>query len=535
MKPLRSLSAFLLIFMAVPFFARIHAAEEVEPLQLYELSHSINTTEFLGDGSQDQSFYCSAGYPSLHLQAEDAARYPALEEQFGLLEEGCSSKIRNMASETYETALSMAEADPEGTQYQNFESLIRLYFSRADSLICSFIEMDSGYFGTHTLSERKYGHTLYTQTGEPVPLQDVLADPSAAIPLIEEGLREILSDDEMTGASETLAGYFDLALNDPDALSEDPVLSRITWTLSPFGVSFYFTDNALAFRDGTIKIDLSRAEHPGLFTGLCTQLPGSWSMDLLCNADLSEAYHVDLNGDGSSEELLLIPQYNPEWYAYSSLDIRCGQNSLSHDLYGYWMNAHLLKTGAGNWALYVQLAMDNDYEQLEVFTIDAATGQASHAGTVDGGVTRDLWSWENEDTSGTNVENAFRFTDPENMKLYKRSDMFSTLEVTLPCHAGEDGLPVPDSAWYSYSEDKELTAKQDFSLILVQEDGTETGEVPITAGEVLTFCRTDLENWVDFSKQDGTLCRAYRDESIWPQCINGVSVTDLFDGTIFAG
>ena len=106
------------------------------------------------------------------------------------------------------------------------------------------------------------------------------------------------------------------------------------------------------------------------------------------------------------------------------------------------------------------------------------------------------------------------------------------------CHLGEDGLPVPETDYYTVvNGGYQFTVLTPFRASTVDPKTEKILEKGVTVkkGEVLTLVRSNNGSWVELTAKDGTLYRVEIDSSDWPRTIDGKDISDIFDGLIFAG
>ena len=179
--------------------------------------------------------------------------------------------------------------------------------------------------------------------------------------------------------------------------------------------------------------------------------------------------------------------------------------------------------------LYADLTGDNDYHSLEIF--DLSGGEAVYVDSLQAGCSV-LYDDE------TNQAGTCLITDPSSFILAVRGGDISTYSMSRVCHLGEDGLPVPETDYYTVvSGGYQFTVLTPFKASTVDPETREILEKAVTVkkGEVLTLLRSNNGSWVELTAEDGTLYRVEIDSSDWPRTIDGKDISDIFDGLIFAG
>ncbi len=452
-------------------------------------------------------------YDQIALSAESAEAYPDLAEALGDL----SSRTAEQMQEDYESyrqaALESDETGDEGyaMQFQN-----RFTVGRADekalSIRCHYLSFTGGGHAFAFTGAENFD----AGTGKLLALSDISPDPAALLEKASENLRKWCEDREVE-------------LFDPEGLSgavqEMYESGDLNWSLDPDGISLFFAPYSIApYAAGELTARVFFEESPDLFTGDLCRPQETWGMSLYERQSAS----ADLDGDGSPEEISFSTDRD-EYDTVTGFHISVDGKDYPFDLYGYGIRAFLLHGAGGKTMLYADISGDNDYHSLEIF--DLSGGEVLQAQTLQAGCSV-LYNDE------TNQAGTCLITDPSSFDLAVRGGDISTYSMSRVCHLGEDGLPVPETDYYTViSRGYQFTVLTPFTASTVDPETEEILEKGVTVrkGEVLTLVRSDNGSWVELEGKDGTLYRVEIDSSDWPRTIDGKDISDIFDGLIFAG
>lgn len=249
-------------------------------------------------------------------------------------------------------------------------------------------------------------------------------------------------------------------------------------------------------------------DYPNLLNARYSQVPDQYYMKIPVNSETEvngKQLHVETQLDSGNSISTIFVQY--------------GDKSVSFDYHAYDLDCYVVTANSGHF-LYVNLATDNEWEELFVVDLDedTLTSRKFDAGIHDAVL-----------------------TDPENMVLTARTGLMSTSEVVRPFHVGEHGVPVNNTRFWLYTglEDvppRVLTLKQNVTLdVLDSLESDTTHEEAFQTGDTFTLFRTDNDKIVDAQTADGRYVRFTVDNSDWPEIVNGqYTVEDIFDNTLFA-
>ena len=455
----------------------------------------------------------SLEYDQAALSAESARAYPQLAQAL----EEMSARIAGQMTRDYEDSRDMALEDEnagDGGNAYRFEN--KFTVGRADekavSIRTCYVSFTGGAHGfTFTGAEN-----FDVRTGKRLALSDISPDPGSLLDRACENLKKWCEEKKV-------------GLYEPDAL-RDTVEEMyeegdLNWSLDPDGISLFFAPYSIApYAAGQLTARVLFSESPDLFSGDLCVLPETWGMSLY----EWQSVYADLNGDGSPEEISLACSRD-EYDTITGLSVFIDDDTYSFDRYGYGLKAFLLHGAGGKTMLYVQLAGDNDYQSLDIF--DLTEGEVTYKDTLQAGCSV-LYDDE------TNQAGTCLITDPSSFVLAARGGDISTYSMSRVCHMGEDGMPVPETEYYTVvSGGYQFTVLTPFKAATVDPETEKIMEKGVTVkkGEVLTLVHSDNGSWVELTGKDGTLYRVEIDSSDWPRTIDGKDISDIFDGLIFAG
>ncbi len=474
---------------------------EVEPVVKEE--YLKITRDYVYDSCYEETMIMYGHYNTLNLESTE---YPELtkavnsynallsnEMQAGMdkLEEWGLDEYREYGAESF-----------RGPYVLENDSYIR----RADSEVLSVIENVYEYAGgAH--GNKFFGYVnIDVATGEDLALEDVIVEFRLLPGILETELREKYPEVEYWNDSlySMLAEYV-------EPTSED-YQPTFTWTLDYEGVTFYFSDYEISsYVDGTQQVTLTYSEYPSIFNekffvggaekNYVLQLPDSWRVS-----------DVDLYGDGKRDYISVCRNYTGERDNSDSYDVTVNGNTLTQDIYCYDLDTYLVKS-EGDYYLYVQRTMENDYRTVNVFKITDTSVES--VGEFEGGVEM--------------------FTNSKEFQVSKRFDILSTYHALADCYVGEDGLPVEYNNIYKVAGDVILTSTVDMTVDLIDEQGNLLGSsYTFPAGTTYRFIATDGASTVDVEMSDGQRGRFYV-ESGWPTTVNGINAEELFEMLYYAG
>ncbi len=462
---------------------------------------------------EERGLVASLEYDQMALSGDQAGAFPELAAALAEMSGRDAEQMKEEYEKYKDTALESDETGDEG-YVMRFEK--KYTVGRADdkavSIRTHYVSMTGGAHGFSFTGAENFD----ARTGKLLALSDISPDPAALLDRACDNLKK--------WCEERNVGLFDpdgLRASVEEMFEED----SLNWALDPDGISLFFAPYSIApYAAGELTARVLFSENPELFTGdMCSQAD-TWGRSLY---EWQSAF-ADLDGDGSPEEISVASDRD-EYDTVTGLCIYIGDQEYTFDKYGYGLRTFLLHGAGGKTMLYADLTGDNDYHSLEIF--DLSGGEAVYVDSLQAGCSV-LYDDE------TNQAGTCLITDPSSFILAVRGGDISTYSMSRVCHLGEDGLPVPETDYYTVvSGGYQFTVLTPFKASTVDPETREILEKAVTVkkGEVLTLLRSNNGSWVELTAEDGTLYRVEIDSSDWPRTIDGKDISDIFDGLIFAG
>ena len=160
-----------------------------------------------------------------------------------------------------------------------YEHTEDICFRRTDSLALSFLENNSSYEGGVHGTYGVIGRNFDAKTGKELQLEDVITDRKGMAEAVKAQLRFDYPKASFMESGSTLMEEM------VDQMMEDDTIS---WTLDPWGLSFYFNPYQIgSYAEGIFTATILFSEHPELFCqdeyhyGPCWRGPGSYAIDII--------------------------------------------------------------------------------------------------------------------------------------------------------------------------------------------------------------------------------------------------------------
>ena len=457
----------------------------------------------------DNEELCEVTYPSVRLTNDDEMFYGELENKL----EKRNAEWKRYAEEVYAQFCEEAPARKaeQGEYFGYYTDSEKLYVARADSTILS---LGSTYYMYAGGAHGMYGYKAYNYdaaTGKSLSIRDVASDYTTLVEKLVDMLHE---------------KYPDLSMMDEIDMVSEGYADNLVWTLGYDGIRFYFDPYALAsYAEGAQKIFIPFAGNEGLFKEKYLTTPDAWGIGLPDDGTEIEM-EMDPDGDGTLDVLRLTIVKDNEYDQIDGIAIDYnGKKCAQQELWSYGCTPTLIRTG-GKLFLYLEMRYDNDYRGNYIF---ALSGDAPEM-VEDTALFRNFY-YDEEAEQGYTDE----ISDPEYICFDVDTDLLSTLDGYVFCSIGSDGRPVPEHEWYTLKSGRDLTLKKELTLMGVTEEGQETQEYTLPAGEILSLERTDNSLWTDAFTEDGHLVRITLDSKEWPRTIGGTDIEEIFDGMMYAG
>lgn len=473
-------------------------------------------TRYIWEGDTDKDLvYASGNHTTLRLTADSQELYPELSESLDTYMTAYTDRVNQAISEYIKTLKedpAMEEYTPEG--YVTWD---KLYVRRSDHGVLSvlrFSYVDSG--GAHGL----YGYeslNLDASTGDALTLEDVIADTGLLGQRIKEELLDRYGKD---------AFFDDMADTiDKEIKGEDDY--KLTWTLDPQGISFYFNLYEISpYASGIQTVSLLYDREYDLFTGRYLPEEGGYLCEVPTNLD----YFTDVDRDGKTDRVEISYSGDQEMGDISGLMIRVNEQELNiEDYYCYDVRPRLVYAPDGAVYLYVWRSMDNDYVSMSIF--DLSSGTPVSIEEMDLSEAR-LFTEE----KGSDYDSYIHtLTDPGNMLLSTRFDLMSTYDAGRTYHVSGAPTPVSEENYYMILRNLTLNSRKEIVADLVDEAGNVTESArKIPSGTTFKLYRTDGKELVDALLEDGRIVR-FTVTGDFPQTVNGSNAEEVFEELFYAG
>ena len=378
----------------------------------------LEMTKYFGQQTEwdEEILLAFSEYSGADLSDAEKAEYPALSS---VLAETRNMLVRSMEDE-YDNLLADAKDDQAFLGADSFvtkESVVDEQIRRADSVAVSLLTESFLVYG-NIYGRYMNGTTYDTETGKQLKISDVIADMSDIPAIVKKELQ-----------SHMWNGYFssDTAVED---YFRDTSEDGIRWTLDYNGVTFYFAGGDVAeYTEGPLVATVTFAEYPELFHEKYMAAPEAYIVEL----PLEYSFLTDLDGDGTSEELYIVPFSEETGYEAIGIYTDTDTNYYYTEFPALTMyrtggyNPYYVKTADGRHYLYI-FADGNELasHDMKLRVIDITGGEFREVG--------DMYAAPGY----IPVDCSYALTDPDNMML----ENFETQQEAVLYCIGSDGMPV---------------------------------------------------------------------------------------------
>ena len=340
-----------------------------------------------------------------------AEQYPDLASSINSISDFYEVNIleqNDMYAESAEEALSSGE--------ENFETYIfnlNVYVRRADSVAVSILHDSYDYYGIDAERRSFWGENFNTETGETIYLSDVVTDMKEFAKVVEAQLFSDFGADVFYSDT-IIEEYF-----------EEYGADGSHWTLEYNGVTIYFDDGDIAGSGvGDISVTIEFEDYPELFKEKYTAGPEAYIVGL----PMKSTFYTDLDGDGSSEELIIADSYEGDFGIDRTLSlcISTPETDYTEKLPANGCEAYYVKTADDRNYLYVLVELE---AQTELYTFKITNTAINKVGK------QSISPHYSDQTVSV-------LTDPDNMHF----DIFGNADVEPVGDdfftVGYDGMPV---------------------------------------------------------------------------------------------
>ncbi len=453
-----------------------------------------------GWNSDDYNYSAHITAPEITLETEGFDALAKAVNNYGMSMQkfATDNDLRDMTNMCKE--MQAANPEPNDSVYMVTEYTTTV--NRADSVVVSFLTQQYvDYAGAHPGSVFTT-KTFDSVTGEALDIYDVVADDQI------DGLPGLIAD-------ALLEKYEDVDFYEPENLENTiynmlGMNSDLTYTLDYLGISFYFSAYELApYAYGAQFVTFRYDDYPDLVNEKYQETTDNfiYPLNLYGENELPDGRHLDLS----------LVTFGEQYEDGCSLEMDLDGNHTSYEIYdAFDMTPWLLHCNDRDY-MYLEWSTYGDYALLSIFDLNGSEAQFVQEYTA--------WFLGSP-------------TDPENLKLYNRGDLLSTVGIYRYYTIGSDGVPEAKTDYHYVSSDLSLTLKKDLTCQCrsdfdAPEDYTEE---KLAKGTKITFyAQNEDEGWVDFMLSDGRFVRIYVDASDYPRTVDGVDINDVFNDLFWAG
>ncbi|MCR5733925.1 MAG: RsiV family protein [Lachnospiraceae bacterium] len=470
------------------------------------------------------------------LSPDSADMFPELSEA---LEENCEESFEayNEEKDEYvEAASEHYEDEPDFFEYGSYENNTAILLRRLDDKVFSFAEGWNAYEGGAHGIYTEYGRTFDVKTGEELELTDIFPDTDGLEDVICEKLLEKYDEEIFFDLEESITHYdaeaTEYQSNDDDEEYDENYICPYNWTLTPYGIQFYFGPYELAaYAYGSQEILIGYDEYPKAFNPdyVPDDEDRNFVYDFIGMTDL-----FDIDGDGEGDQLRVDYEYDDDFKYLQTISAYVNGDHDSFDEEDLWIEpayyiSHYIKLADGRQYVYAEAIVYDDHNEIFVFDLNSGVPEV-----VDRVYLESLYLL----TPGEDYFEYEMLTDPEDMVFERGFDLLSTFYGVRSFYVGDDGMPESDERYLRDHLDYEnkLVSTVDLTCDIVDEDGDViVYDEVIDAGEEFVIYATDGESYVDAYISDDTIVRIYFTSSEYPCYIDGVSAEDCFEVLYYAG
>lgn len=510
------LSAFIII--SITACKKTEVTDEPEIGTQAEKNDEIKTISIItGEGYKreyDDDTYntvIEVSYPVVMPYYGDEDNFPKLALGLEIGNTETKEELVGFIEENREYAYDHYEASGEG--YYPFQSSVKPFVRRADTLVTSILYTGFTYTGGVRGETYYYGETYDSTSGAELVLSDVVDDMDALSGAIEGQLYNFYS--ETFGDSE---------LNIQEVINDG---SAYSWTLDYSGITFYFMPYSIdSYVESMVTVTVANEAYPNVLKKEYQQSPKAYGVEL--EPDLPLFY--DVTGDGYIDKVYATGRESMDGDS-GYINITVNGVTYSEENWFFDYDATLVHTADGKNYIYYELLRENDYREIVCYDLES---EVKKIGSVDGGL-RMIYH-----EGGEVLITQDALTNPESFYLQQTTQHLSTVTGYKAYHAGDNGVPVSDDKMFTFDEEKMITFTllQGIELDVYHiEQNKVTGKKTLQPGEQVFYYATDNEKYALLKCSDGTLCRVecVFDDTDYYSKVNGIKLEELFDGIIFAG
>ena len=436
----------------------------------------------------------------------------------------------------------------DGFKSSMLKDIVNTYIMRSDESIVSILNYEEyDYTGAKTMYSRE-SCNFDTQTGKVLSFLDVVKDDEGFFELVDALAKKDYPESDITKPSEYAKG---LKEND---------YKDLVWTVSPEGVTVYFDTGTLgSFTDGPQVITICFDEDDDLFESKYVNKEKDYVFPILAD---NMTLHLDTDGDGERESVYVenIYEQNEESLDIytSGFEVFVGDKRKTFtDSEG---STYIVKK-SGKYFMYV---FEGESEISILTTLDLSDLENDDVNFSYLSLASSYYDREDEN----NVE-SYRvvydtFTDTETFMAEEVGYVLGTAMTQREWSVGDDGSPKAKTERAKVNMPYVLHTLTEVGCKEVDKDGKVKKAVSIPEDSYLLFIYSDNERYVDvrvvdkddldfYEWSDSESYFTLKDESLLDydgNCyritldnkadevsytIDGVDITEIFEGILFAG
>ncbi len=460
-----------------------------------------------GDGSYLPCV--KVGYPYIHIAGDGEEAYQRMNLMLEELYEGKRTNKLDFLNLNKEDAKQNFSENSD--YFYPYESTEQAFVRRADTKVLSILHNGYTYTGGAHGFPYFWGESYDVATGELLTLSDVVTKKDGLSDLIWAELSEAHPDEIWDGEA-----------NLDDWIEAEDVIS---WTLDYNGITFYFNPYDLAaYAYGCQQVTLTFSEYPDLVKEEYQMVPVSYGVQLPkdCN------FYDDVTNDGKADSI--------SWNTFGlydgaaeTLTVTLNGTDYDFEIYAFDTVVTFLKTSEGEYYLYAQNTMENDYTETHCYRLGE---DVEHTGVMDGGMRYHYH----------NAEDMYFVSDvltnPDSFWMSVRTQMASTVTGYREYRVETHGVAVSDDPFYQFPDEARFvfTVLHDFSAELYdKKTHSAKGTVTVAEGEQVTYYATDNDRYIWLLLEDGTLCRKEVVFDDHLPTVDGYRMEEMFEGVMYAG
>ncbi|GEM_PF-4007535 len=460
-------------------------------------------------GSQNRqindSLWIFSSFQYAFLEGDEAREYSrlasALGERAAYVEQRAATSLELLALK----ARSMASDD-----YAAYSFSQTAYIRRSDTVAFSVLYSSVSDF-PEEVPEIFYADTFDTATGRRLALADVVNDPSAIPGVINEIMGQRNEDGFTLDASVDYSGYF-----------SNPDCHDYAWTLDYNGISLFFNDMAFSIEDAwACSAFIPFSAYPEFVKAEYMTAPEEYAVAfppyITC--------YFELAGKVTPVIVAAVDYDDDDYYYPTDIYVGCGNDTFEEplDLDGF---LPVLIHNANGDFLCIERSSYNDYAFFTVFNVTSGSLKNNADYPY-----RQYVRYSEDYSSADRMP----IVDPSCCRLTNWTEVLSTAYASKTFSFGNDGAPVSDDKLYFVNSPWQMTLLQDLEVELTDENCADLGKLSMHAGDTFDYYATDGESIAVLKLSDGRLVKIKVIKTeYYENFVNGIDISELFDGLLFA-